>query len=36
MDFEAFLRRFEEADTAFVNGDASLWMPRPVGCWIGP
>ena len=25
--FEAFLRRFEEANTAFVNGDPSLWMP---------
>ena len=23
--FESFLRRFEEASTAFVNGDASLW-----------
>ncbi|MER7249890.1 nuclear transport factor 2 family protein [Kribbella sp. NPDC000426] len=26
-DFETFLRRFEEANTAFVNGDPSLWMP---------
>jgi len=25
--FEAFLDRFEEANTAFVNGDASLWIP---------
>lgn len=27
QDFASFLRRFEEANTAFVNGDASLWMP---------
>lgn len=27
MSFEAFLRRFEDANTAFVNGDVSLWMP---------
>ena len=27
MDFESFLRRFEEANTAFMNGDVSLWMP---------
>ncbi|MFF0340621.1 YybH family protein [Kribbella sp. NPDC004875] len=26
-DFETFLRRFEEANTAFVNGDPSLWLP---------
>jgi hypothetical protein len=26
-DFESFLRRFEDANTAFVNGDPSLWMP---------
>ncbi|TDW23359.1 YybH family protein [Kribbella kalugense] len=26
-DFESFLRRFEEANTAFVNGDPSLWLP---------
>ncbi|MDX3000200.1 nuclear transport factor 2 family protein [Kribbella solani] len=26
-DFATFLRRFEEANTAFVNGDPSLWMP---------
>jgi hypothetical protein len=26
-DFESFLRRFEEANTAFINGDPSLWMP---------
>ncbi|WP_350277085.1 nuclear transport factor 2 family protein [Kribbella sp. HUAS MG21] len=26
-DFGTFLRRFEEANTAFVNGDPSLWMP---------
>jgi hypothetical protein len=25
--FESFLHRYEEANTAFVNGDASLWMP---------
>jgi len=25
--FSAFLRKFEEANTAFVNGDASKWMP---------
>ena len=25
--FETFLDRFEAANTAFVNGDASLWMP---------
>lgn len=27
MTFESFLRRFEDANTAFINGDASLWMP---------
>ncbi|MET9272794.1 nuclear transport factor 2 family protein [Kribbella sp. NPDC003557] len=27
QDFESFLRRFEEANTAFVNGDPSLWLP---------
>jgi len=27
QSFESFLRRFEEANTAFVNGDASLWLP---------
>ena len=27
QSFELFLRQFEEANTAFVNGDASLWMP---------
>ena len=27
QSFEAFLIRFEEANTAFVNGDASLWLP---------
>lgn len=27
MNFDAFLRRFEEANTAFMNGDVSLWMP---------
>jgi hypothetical protein len=27
QSFELFLRRFEEANTAFVNGDPSLWMP---------
>jgi len=27
QDFETFLRRFEEANTAFVNGDPSLWLP---------
>jgi hypothetical protein len=27
QSFESFLRRFEDANTAFVNGDASLWMP---------
>jgi SnoaL-like domain len=26
-DFERFLRRFEEANSAFVNGDPSLWLP---------
>jgi hypothetical protein len=26
-DFESFLRRFEEANSAFVNGDPSLWLP---------
>jgi hypothetical protein len=26
-DFATFLRRFEEANTAFVNGDPSLWLP---------
>ena len=26
-DFESFLRRFEAANTAFVNGDPSLWLP---------
>jgi hypothetical protein len=26
-DFETFLRRFEAANTAFVNGDASRWLP---------
>ena len=25
--FDSFLRRFEEANTAFVNGDPSLWLP---------
>ena len=25
--FERFLRRFEAANTAFVNGDPSLWLP---------
>ncbi|MEV0803380.1 nuclear transport factor 2 family protein [Kribbella sp. NPDC050281] len=25
--FEAFLDQFERANTAFVNGDSSLWMP---------
>jgi hypothetical protein len=25
--FESFLRRFEEANTAFVNGDPALWLP---------
>ena len=24
--FERFLRRYEAANTAFVNGDASLWL----------
>ncbi|MEV5962567.1 nuclear transport factor 2 family protein [Kribbella sp. NPDC051952] len=27
MSFESFLHRFEEANTAFINGDPSLWMP---------
>ncbi|WP_433168066.1 YybH family protein [Kribbella sp. CA-247076] len=27
MSFETFLREYEQANTAFVNGDASLWMP---------
>ena len=27
QEFELFLRRFEDANTAFVNGDPSLWMP---------
>ena len=27
MDFDAFLRDFEAANTAFTNGDVSLWMP---------
>jgi hypothetical protein len=27
QDFESFLRRFEEANNAFVNGDVSLWLP---------
>ncbi|MEI8409473.1 MULTISPECIES: YybH family protein [unclassified Kribbella] len=27
QSFESFLRRFEQANTAFVNGDASLWLP---------
>jgi SnoaL-like domain len=26
MNFESFLRRFEDANTAFVNGDASLLL----------
>lgn len=26
QSFESFLRRFEEANTAFVNGDASLLL----------
>ena len=26
-DFASFLRRFEEANTAFMNGDPSLWLP---------
>jgi hypothetical protein len=26
-EFETFLRRFEEANTRFVNGDPSLWLP---------
>jgi len=26
-DFAAFLHQFEEANSAFVNGDVSLWMP---------
>ncbi|GAA3087824.1 hypothetical protein JOF29_008141 [Kribbella aluminosa] len=26
-DFATFLRRFEEANSAFVNGDPSLWLP---------
>jgi hypothetical protein len=26
LQFESFLRRFEEANTAFVNGDPSLWL----------
>jgi hypothetical protein len=27
MDFDAFLRDFEAANTAFLNGDVSLWLP---------
>jgi hypothetical protein len=27
QDFESFLRRFEAANNAFVNGDVSLWLP---------
>jgi hypothetical protein len=26
-DFERFLQRYEAANTAFVNGDPSLWLP---------
>ncbi|MFF0271134.1 YybH family protein [Kribbella sp. NPDC004536] len=26
-DFEGFLSRFEAANSAFVNGDPSLWLP---------
>ncbi|MFB6725883.1 YybH family protein [Kribbella sp. NPDC056345] len=27
QDFESFLRQFEEANSAFVNGDVSRWLP---------
>lgn len=27
QDFERFLHRYEAANTAFVNGDPSLWLP---------
>ncbi|MEV0288092.1 nuclear transport factor 2 family protein [Kribbella sp. NPDC050820] len=27
QSFETFLREYERANTAFVNGDVSLWLP---------